>query len=175
MSDKCPRRHIMSTKAWKKIRLPEELEIVAVSVIHETKMMHFHCTIFLTYFLVNTDTKTSATSFWNPNTHDYRMFQTIAPPNFRRQVIHTTPPDQHWDTILPSEVVRIGSIIIFHLSEYEKPTSFFILCGVIFLVRLQGKFEIDHPCRSKRDQPLLPWLGPECNSKMTDRYWFLDI
>ena len=42
-----------------------------------------------------------------------------------------------------SEVVRIGSIIIFHLSELWK-AKFFLLCGVIFLVRLQEKFEIDH-------------------------------
>ena len=42
-----------------------------------------------------------------------------------------------------SEVGRIGSIIIFHLSKLWK-AKFFILCDVIFLVRLQGKFEIDH-------------------------------
>ena len=42
-----------------------------------------------------------------------------------------------------SDVVRIGSIIIFHLSKLWK-AKFFILCDVIFLVRLQGKFEIDH-------------------------------
>ena len=37
------------------------------------------------------------------------------------------------------EVVRIGSIIIFHSSKLWK-AKFFILCDVIFLVRLQGKF-----------------------------------
>ena len=42
-----------------------------------------------------------------------------------------------------SEVVRIGSIIILHLSKLWK-ANFFILCDVIFLVRLQEKFEIDH-------------------------------
>ena len=42
-----------------------------------------------------------------------------------------------------SEVVRIGSIIIFHLSKLWK-AKFFILCDVIFLVRLQGKIEIVH-------------------------------
>ena len=42
-----------------------------------------------------------------------------------------------------SEVERIGSIIIFHLSKLWK-AKFFILCGVIFLVRPQVKFEIDH-------------------------------
>ena len=34
-------------------------------------------------------------------------------------------------------------MIIFHLSKRWK-AKFFILCDVIFLVRLQGKFEIDH-------------------------------
>ena len=42
-----------------------------------------------------------------------------------------------------SEVVRICSIIIFHLSKLWK-VKFSILCGVIFMVRLQGKFDIDH-------------------------------
>ena len=41
-----------------------------------------------------------------------------------------------------SEVVRIGSIIIFPPSNYEK-AEFFILCDVIFLVKLQGKLDID--------------------------------
>ena len=41
------------------------------------------------------------------------------------------------------EVVRIGKLIISHLSELRK-AKFFILCDVIFLVRLQEKFEIDH-------------------------------
>ena len=42
-----------------------------------------------------------------------------------------------------SELVRIGSIIIFHLSKLWN-TKFFILCNIIFLVMLQGRFEIDH-------------------------------
>ena len=42
-----------------------------------------------------------------------------------------------------SDVLRIGSIIIFHLSKLRK-AKFFMLCDVIFLVRLQGKFDIDH-------------------------------
>ena len=41
-----------------------------------------------------------------------------------------------------SEVVRIGSIIIFHLSKLWNAT-FSILCDVIFLVKLQEKIEID--------------------------------
>ena len=40
--------------------------------------------------------------------------------------------------------MRIGVIIIFHLSKLWK-AKFSILCDVIFLERLQGKLEIDHP------------------------------
>ena len=39
--------------------------------------------------------------------------------------------------------MRIGSIIIFHLRKLWK-AKFSILCNVIFLVGLQGKFDIDH-------------------------------
>ena len=39
-------------------------------------------------------------------------------------------------------------MIIFHLSKLRK-ARFFILCDVIFLVRLLGKFEIDHSLRVK--------------------------
>ena len=46
-----------------------------------------------------------------------------------------------------SEVVRIGSIIIFHPSKAAM--KFFILCDGIFLVRLQRKFEVDHSWESK--------------------------
>ena len=41
-----------------------------------------------------------------------------------------------------SGVVRIGSTIIVHLSKLVK-ARFSILCDVIILVRLQGKFDID--------------------------------
>ena len=41
------------------------------------------------------------------------------------------------------EVVGIGCLIIFHLSKLWK-AKFFILCDVIFLVRLTEKFDIDH-------------------------------
>ena len=44
-----------------------------------------------------------------------------------------------------SELVRIGGIIIFHLSKLRK-AKFFVLRDVLFLVRLQGEFEIDHSC-----------------------------
>ena len=39
--------------------------------------------------------------------------------------------------------MRIGSIIIFHLRKLWK-AKFSILCNVIFLVGLQGQFDIDH-------------------------------
>ena len=42
-----------------------------------------------------------------------------------------------------SDVARICSIITFHLSKLWK-VKFSILCDVIFLVRLQGNFGIDH-------------------------------
>ena len=41
------------------------------------------------------------------------------------------------------EVATIGGTVIFHLSKLWKGT-FSILCNVIFLVRLQGNFDIDH-------------------------------
>ena len=49
------------------------------------------------------------------------------------------PFEEKWT----SEVARIGSIIIFHICKLWKG-KFFILCDVIFLVRPQGKFEVDH-------------------------------
>ena len=39
--------------------------------------------------------------------------------------------------------MRIGNMIISHLNKLWK-AKFFTLCDVIFLVRLQEKFEIDH-------------------------------
>ena len=42
-----------------------------------------------------------------------------------------------------SYVVWIGSVILFYLSKLWK-AKFSILCDEIFLVRLQGKFDIDH-------------------------------
>ena len=44
--------------------------------------------------------------------------------------------------------MRIGSISIFHLSKLWK-AMFFILCGVLVLVRLQGKFEVDNSWERK--------------------------
>ena len=45
--------------------------------------------------------------------------------------------------------MRIRSIIIFHLSKLWK-VKFSLLCDVIFLVRLQEKFDVDHSyeCRN---------------------------
>ena len=44
-----------------------------------------------------------------------------------------------------SEITRIGSIIIFHLSlGYEKPSSSYCVMILVWSdLRLQGKFEID--------------------------------
>ena len=42
-----------------------------------------------------------------------------------------------------SEVAGICRIIVFHLSKLWK-AKFFILCDVMFLVRLRGKFDNDH-------------------------------
>ena len=42
-----------------------------------------------------------------------------------------------------SQVVRVNSIIIIHLSKLWK-AKFSLLCDVIFLVGLEGKFDIDH-------------------------------
>ena len=44
--------------------------------------------------------------------------------------------------------MRIGRKIICQLSNLWKP-KFFILCGAIFLVRLQEKFDIDHSWECK--------------------------
>ena len=52
-----------------------------------------------------------------------------------------------WREIGIGEAVRIGSMIILHLSKRWK-ANLFILCDVIFLVRLQGKLYIDHSWES---------------------------
>ena len=63
-----------------------------------------------------------------------------------------------------SEVVRIGSITIFRLSELWK-AMFFILCEVIFLMRPQGKFDIDH---SRECLPLLVDVDITCSFQVLD-------
>ena len=55
------------------------------------------------------------------------------------QKVHS--PNLNEDKFI-SDVVRIGGTIIFHLSK-QWEAKFFILCDVIFQVRLAGKFEID--------------------------------
>ena len=42
-----------------------------------------------------------------------------------------------------SEVVRISTIISFICVSYEKPSSSYCVM-LLFLVRLQGKFDIEH-------------------------------
>ena len=62
-----------------------------------------------------------------------------------------------------SEVLRIGSAIIFHLSELWK-AKFSILCDVLLLVRLQEKVDIDYTCTRltliQTDNPYLHNIGP---------------
>ena len=42
------------------------------------------------------------------------------------------------------DVARIGSVIVFHLSKLQWKAKFSVMCDVVFLVRLQEKFDIDH-------------------------------
>ena len=62
------------------------------------------------------------------------LYVTLSLPGFKKYIFLT---------FLRRNVVWIGSIITFHLSKLWK-AKFFILCDVLFLVRLQEKFEIDH-------------------------------
>ena len=52
-------------------------------------------------------------------------------------------PSSTFSTEMYKEVARIGSIVILYMSKLWK-ARFFMLCDVIFLVRLQEKFEMDH-------------------------------
>ena len=54
-----------------------------------------------------------------------------------------------------SDVARICSTITFHLSKLWN-IKFSILCDVIFLVRLQGKFDIDHSQEERVNPKVLP-------------------
>ena len=56
---------------------------------------------------------------------------------------------QHFKEKRISDVARIDSMIIFHLSVWWK-AKFFVMCDVTFLLRLQGKFDIDHSYGSGR-------------------------
>ena len=64
--------------------------------------------------------------------------------SFRAAKFHSKAQKVHKYTC-KSEVVRIGSIIISHQMSKLWKAKFFILCDVIFLVRLQEKFDIDLP------------------------------
>ena len=63
---------------------------------------------------------------------------TLILPNSKKYILPTFLKEK-----CVSEAVRIGRIIIFHLSKLRK-AKFFIMCGVIFQVRMKGEFEIDH-------------------------------
>ena len=52
------------------------------------------------------------------------------------------------------EVVRVHGIIVFQLSKLWK-AKFSILCDVIFLGKLQEKFEIDYSWEWKGEAPFL--------------------
>ena len=61
-------------------------------------------------------------------------------PTFNKYILPTVQRETY-----KSEIMRIGAIIIFHLSKLHVwKAKFFMLCDVIFLMRLQGKFKIDH-------------------------------
>ena len=75
----------------------------------------------------------------------YTLFNSSSMQVRRSQNVHS--PNLFEENCI-SEVVRIGSIIIFHLSKLWK-AKFSILCGVIFLVGLQEKFDVDHSWERK--------------------------
>ena len=70
------------------------------------------------------------------NSHYLKLFLTLSLPS--SQKVHS--PNLLKRKCI-SEVVRIVSAIIFHLSELWK-AKFSILCDVLLLVRLQEKFDI---------------------------------
>ena len=68
-----------------------------------------------------------------------------------------------------SDVARICGIITFHLSKLWK-VKFSILCDVIFLVTLQGNFDIDHSQEWKGWKALntnlhSTWITKYCNKQ----------
>ena len=65
-----------------------------------------------------------------------RHYNSPFTPKFKKYILSTFQRKMY------SEVVRTGSIIIFPLNKLWK-AKFSLLCDVIFLVRLQEKFEID--------------------------------
>ena len=73
------------------------------------------------------------------------------------------------------EVVRfsIWTLIIFNLSKWWK-AKFSILCDAIFLVRLQGKFDIDHSSSWMLAQPVFWTRGSQYEgwcSSITVSWW----
>ena len=75
-----------------------------------------------------------------PGSTETKVQHNVQP--FHSRVQKRTLSQLHMEKCI-SEEVRIGSIITFHLSKLWK-AKFFILCDVIFLVRMQEKCEIDH-------------------------------
>ena len=68
------------------------------------------------------------------------------------------------------DVVRIGTIIICQLSKLWK-TKFFIPCDLIFLVRLQEKFDIDHSWEWKG----LTLLHLPSSKSTLDQIWIIFV
>ena len=92
----------------------------------------------------------------------------------RRSITLINPfPPTFKEYILPTflkrnvEVMRIVSIIFFHLSKLWK-VKFSILCDVIFLVRLQGKFEIDHSAEQRRPHLRVRWSDQDFQNEVAD-------
>ena len=114
--------------------------------------------------------------------HSYTRHRLLVPHFFRpRQIARESSlsrPELTWlprkPFFLPfnkkciSDVERIDSIIIFHPSKWWK-AKFVVLCDVIFLVRLQEKFEIYlitlWSKRSSNDPNVLCSLGVSITGK----------
>ena len=69
------------------------------------------------------------------------------PSTIRYKPFHSQAQNVHSPKLLKrkciGDEVRIGSVIIIQLSELWK-AKFFILCDLVFLVRVQAKLGIDH-------------------------------
>ena len=70
----------------------------------------------------------------------HSLYISLWPFHSQVQKVHSSNP---FKEKCISGVVRIGSIIIFHLSQLLK-AKFSILCDVVFLVSLQEKFQLHH-------------------------------
>ena len=80
-----------------------------------------------------------ALSFLNDLTYDDYPFHSQV------QKVHSPKPSKEKCI---SDAVRIGSIIIWQLNKLWK-AKFFTLCDIMFLVRPQEKFDIDHSGRER--------------------------